>query len=221
MWQWIECDSRMSPRSFGKVMTGGPVRWTGAQDVTQAWLSSAAVPKQRRSSTLEFHRFSDAPTPPSNSNPAGTPRAAGRGQSLSQRMSPERRRLTYALLLSLLIHTLLLSLNFGGQGFWVPSFGFPWQVRSIEVPDLRVVLVPPDTAVPTEVTPVAEPSQQAWVEQPFASGSVPTPSVSRVPTPGPFAAAILSEASPSADAKPSVDPKPRAGHKPGTTPHPK
>jgi hypothetical protein len=42
----------------------------------------------------------------------------------SQRMSPERRRLTYALLLSLLIHTLLLSLTFGGQGLWLPGFGF-------------------------------------------------------------------------------------------------
>jgi chemotaxis protein histidine kinase CheA len=136
-------------------------------------------------------------------------------------MSPELRRLTYALLLSLLIHTLLLSLTFGGQGFWVPSFGFPWQVRRIEVPDLRVVLVPPDTAVHPAVTPVAEPSQQAWVEQPVASGSVPTPSVSRVPTPGPFAAAILSEASPSADAKPSVDAKPRTDAKPGTLAKPR
>ena len=38
-------------------MTGGPVRWTGAQDMAQAWLTSAALPEQRRSSTLEFHRF--------------------------------------------------------------------------------------------------------------------------------------------------------------------
>ena len=58
-------------------------------------------------------------------------------------MSPEYRRLTHALLLSLLIHTLLLSLTFGGQGLWLPGFGFPWQDRRIEAPDLRVVVVPP------------------------------------------------------------------------------
>ena len=57
-------------------------------------------------------------------------------------MSAERRRLTFALLLSLLIHTLLLSLTFGGQGLGLPGFGLPWRERRIEAPDLRVVLVP-------------------------------------------------------------------------------
>ena len=99
-------------------------------------------------------------------------------------MSPERRRLTHALLLSLLIHALLLSLTFGGQGLWLPGFGFPWQDRRIEVPDLRVVVVPAQvTAAEPAVTPVAEPLQQAWVEQPVASGPALTPSVSRAPTP--------------------------------------
>jgi hypothetical protein len=98
-------------------------------------------------------------------------------------MSAERRRLTYALLLSLLIHTLLLSLTFGGQGLWLPGFGFPWQDRRIEVPDLRVVVVPAQvTAAEPAVTPVAEPLQQAWVEQPVASGPALMPSVSRAPT---------------------------------------
>ena len=46
-------------------------------------------------------------------------------------MSPERRRLAPALLLSLLIHAWLLSLTFGGQGLWFPGFGFPWQERRI------------------------------------------------------------------------------------------
>src|ERR1022692_1557098 len=99
--------------------------------------------EQRRRSTLELHMF--------------------QRRADSQRMSRERRRLTYALLLSLLIHTLLLSLTFGGQGLW--GFGFPWQDRRIEVPDLRVVLVPAQvTAAEPAVTPVAEPLQQGWVE---------------------------------------------------------
>ena len=127
----------MSPRCFGKVMTGGRVRSTDA-----TCPAPAAVPEQRRRSTLELHRF--------------------QRRADSQRMSPEHRRLTYALLLSLLIHTLLLSLTFGGQGLWFPGFGFPWQDRRIEAPDLRVVVVPPQvTAAEPAVTPVAKPLQQA------------------------------------------------------------
>jgi hypothetical protein len=146
----------------------------------------AAMPEQRRRSTLDFHRF--------------------QRRADSQRMSPEDRRLTYALLLSLLIHTLLLSLTFGGQGLWLPGFGFPWQDRRIEAPDLRVVVVPPQvTAAEPAVTPVVEPSQQAWVEHPVASGPALTPSVSRAPTPRRTAAAIMPEANPRAEANPRTD----------------
>ena len=167
-------------------MTGGPVRSTGAQDMVPSCPAPAAVPEQRRRSTLEFHRF--------------------QRRADSQRMSPERRRLTHALLLSLLIHTLLLSLTFGGQGLWLPGFGFPWQDRRIEVPDLRVVVVPAQvTAAEPAVTPVAEPLQQAWVEQPVASGPALTPSVSRAPTPRRTAAAIVPEANPRAEANPRTD----------------
>src|SRR5450631_1699009 len=42
----------MSPRCFGKVMTGGPVRSTGAQDMVPS-CPAPAVPEQRRRSTLE------------------------------------------------------------------------------------------------------------------------------------------------------------------------
>ena len=69
-------------------------------------------------------------------------------------MSFERRRLTFALLLSLLIHTFLLSLTFGGQLHWLPAFGFPWQDRRIEEPDLRVVVVPA-RATPAGARPAA------------------------------------------------------------------
>ena len=145
-----------------------------------------AVPEQRRRSTLELHRF--------------------QRRADSQRMSPERRRLTHALLLSLLSHTLLLSLTFGGQGRWLAGFGFPWQGRRIEVPDLRVVVVPAQvTAAKPAVTPVAEPLQQAWIEQPVAGGPALTPSVSRAPTPRRTAAAIVPEANPRAEANPGTD----------------
>jgi len=46
------------------------------------------------------------------------------------------------LLLSLLSHTLLLSVTFEGQGRWLLGFTFPWQDRRVAVPDLRVILVP-------------------------------------------------------------------------------
>ena len=176
----------MSPTCFGKVMIGGRVRSTGAPDMVPSCPAPAAVPKQRRRSTLEFHRF--------------------QRRADSQRVSPEHRRLTHALLLSLLIHALLLSLILGGQGLWRPGFGFPWQVRRIEAPDLRVVVVPPQvTAAEPAVTPVAEPSQQAWVEQPVASGPARTPPVSRAPTPRRTAAAIVPEANPRAEGNPRTD----------------
>ena len=123
-------------------------------------------------------------------------------------MRPEHRRLTHALLLSLLIHTLLLSLTFGGQGLWLLGFGLPWQDRRIEVPDLRVVVVPAQvTATEPAVTPVAEPLQQAWVEQPVASEPALTPSVSRAPTSRRAEAAIVPEANPSAEANPAANPQ--------------
>lgn len=86
-------------------------------------------------------------------------------------MSAERRRLALALLLSLLIHALLLSLTFGGQGLGLPGFGFPWRERRIEAPDLRVVLVPVQvTAAKPAGTPVKEPLQQASIAQTVAGG---------------------------------------------------
>src|SRR5437879_12649405 len=144
-------------------------------------------------------------------------------------MSPERRRLTPALLLSLLIHTLLLSLTFGGQGRGFPGFGFPWQDRRIEVPDLRVVVVPAQvTAAEPAVTPVAEALRQGWVEQPVASGPALTPSVSRAPPPRRAAAALVTEANPRAEANSSTDaatdaaraPMPLRDDRPGETAHP-
>lgn len=53
-----------------------------------------------------------------------------------------------ALVLSLLVHGLLLSLTFGGEGFGLPGLALPWQDRRAEVPDLRVVLLQPPPAAP-------------------------------------------------------------------------
>ena len=121
-------------------------------------------------------------------------------------MSPERRRLAFALLLSLLIHTLLLSLTFGGQGLGPPGFGFPWQERRIEVPDLHVVLMPAQVkAAEPARTAVEEPLQQASIEQPVAGRPALTPSVSPVPTLGRTADAIAPEAKLAAKTEPEAD----------------
>ena len=109
-------------------------------------------------------------------------------------MSHERTRLTLALLFSLLIHALLFSLTFGGQGLGLTGFAFrfPWQDRRIEAPDLRVVLVPvPATAPEAAVTPNAEPLQQGRAEQPVAGGFAKTPPVSPAPTSRRTTAAIV------------------------------
>ena len=120
-------------------------------------------------------------------------RAAG------QRRSLEQRRLTPALLLSallsLLLHMLLLSLTFGGQGLGLPGFGFPWQDRRIAVPDLRVAVVP------AQVTPVVEPVLQAGVEQPVVRAPATTPSAFLASTSRRTATPMTPEASPRAVAK--------------------
>ena len=100
-------------------------------------------------------------------------------------MSGERRRLTLALLLSLLIHTLLLSLTFGGQMLGLPGFSFPWRERRVEAPDLRVALVPAHVAVAGPAgTPVKDPLQQASIEQTVAGGPAVTPPTPSAPIPG-------------------------------------
>ncbi|MDG0857693.1 hypothetical protein, partial [Roseateles puraquae] len=44
---------------------------------------------------------------------------------------------TRALLVSLALHGLLLSLTFGGERLGLPGLTLPWQARRAEVPDLR------------------------------------------------------------------------------------
>src|SRR6478735_6993984 len=133
-------------------------------------------------------------------------------------MSAERRQLPYALLLSLLIHALLLSLTFGGQG-WLPGFGFFWQDRRIEATDLSVVLVP---AQITAAEPGARSSvngpMQASIGQPVAGESAPTPPASPAPTLRRKAEAIVPKAKRTPRAKPKPQPKPAPDTATGVSP---
>ena len=112
----------------------------------------------------------------------------------------EHRRIAFALLLSLIIHALLLSLTFDGEGLGLPGFGFPWRDRRIEAPSLIVRLIPPQ-APPAEpaIPSVAPPLQQGPVEQPSASRPPPTLSA----PPAPHGLEIVPSAGPTAEAKPT------------------
>ena len=126
-----------------------------------------------------------------------------RGQRPSQRMSADRRRLALALLLSLLLHAPLLSLTFGGQGFGLPGFNFPWRERRTEVPDLRVVLVPAQvTASEPTGTSASEPLQQASIAQTVAGGPTLTPFVASAPVLRETAEAIVQKGE--AESKPDT-----------------
>jgi len=114
-------------------------------------------------------------------------------------MSAERKRLAYALLLSLLIHTALLSLILGGEGLWLPRFGFPWQDRKSMASDLRAEIIPGQiAAMEPAVTLVAQPLPQPRDEQPVIDGPTRAPSVRGAPTPRPTGTAILPQATPTA-----------------------
>lgn len=117
-----------------------------------------------------------AQTPPAEPKPARSLERIHLYQRRSQGSAAERRRLTLAFLLSLLLHGLLLSVTFGDREFGLPGLDFPWRQRRIEAPDLRVVLVPAQTSATKRADrSVEEPSQQALSEQAVASEPAPTP----------------------------------------------
>ncbi len=139
-------------------------------------------------------------TPPSSPPAKQSPHAAARTQPQIQCMSSERWRMSSSLLLSLLIHGLLLSLTFGGQGLGLPGLGFPWQERRVEVPELRLVLVPARaTPAVAAVNPVAGSTQLASIEPPVAGGRTPTPPASPAPLRG-RALAVVPAAKPERNA---------------------
>ncbi len=111
-------------------------------------------------------------------------------------MNLERRRQTLALLVSLLVHALLLSLTFGGQGLGLPGFGLPWQARRAEAPALRVVLVPAQAAAPAALQPLQEaPDVQvpAAMARPLTAATIPP-----LPTPAAPVAAVAATPAPAA-----------------------
>jgi TonB family protein len=82
---------------------------------------------------------------------------------------------------SLLLHGLLLSLTFGGEGFGLPGLALPWQDRRAEVPELRVVLVPPTPAAVPAPLPVPLPDDAPPTEAPGAAA--PAPAADEPPPP--------------------------------------
>ena len=157
-----------------------------------------AAPRPEGSSGLRAQWAGERPAPSQRSYVALTPPSS----PPAKRMSSERWRMASSLLLSLLIHGLLLSLTFGGQGLGLPGLSFPWQERRIEVPELRVVLVPAPIA-PAEpaVKSVAGPAPQASIEPPVAGGRAPTPPASPAPLRG-RGLEIVPAAKPKAEVKP-------------------
>ncbi len=131
---------------------------------------------------MSFDAAKGESTQPSGPKPAPSLRTAGSGGWLRRLLRRERSRLRHALLLSLLIHGLLLSLTFDDQGLGIPGFAVPWRDRRIEVPDLRVVLVPAQAASSEpEASSASAPSRQALIVQPFSEVPAVQPSVAPVP----------------------------------------
>ena len=115
-------------------------------------------------------------------------------------MNAEGRRQTLALLLSLLIHMLLLSLTFGGAKAGLPGFGLPWQTRRIEVPELRVVLVPARVAAEQTSRLAGDTQPVADGPQPMRPASpAPGPAPNPAPNPARMAAVTVPEANPKTD----------------------
>ncbi len=126
---------------------------------------------------------SKAQVPPTAPRPARPARRAARTAvriavpQPSLRVGAERQRLKLAIGLSLLLHVLLFSLTFGGQGQGLPGLGFPWQERRVAAPDLRLVLIPaPPGAAAQAANSVKVPlKQQALIERALAGGPAPAP----------------------------------------------
>lgn len=82
------------------------------------------------------------------------------------------RRLNAALLCSLLVHALLLSLSFGA-GLGLPGLELPWQTRRAEAPELRVRL----EALPAPAPPPALTEPAAAAAEPQAAATASPPDV--------------------------------------------
>ena len=179
----------------GKHEVAAP-RPEGLSALRAQWAGERPAPNQRSYAAL---------TPPSNPAAEQFPEAVARGQTRIKRIGSERWRMVSSLLLSLLIHGLLLSLTFGGRGLGLPGLRLPWQERRIEVPELRVVLVPTHvTTAEPAITSVAPPLQPASIEPTVAGGRVPTPPASPAALRR-RALEVAPAAKPKAEAKPELN----------------
>jgi TonB C terminal len=186
------------------AMVGGPVRSTVAQRGGQPAPHARQNPGSERAARLDSTASSAARTPPSEPEAVRSSRSP---------MSDERARPTLALLLSLLLHALLLSLTLGGQGLGPVGFGLPWRERRSEASDLRFVLVPARVPVAALAGPlVKEPLSRSSIEPPAATGSALALTAPAAPTPAPMATAMVPKAGPAAGAvaTPKASPQPVA-----------
>ena len=157
----------------------------------------------------------------SSAAPAPMPllRATEAWQQPFRRARRVRRPMAPALLLSLLIHGLLLSLTFGGDTLGLPGLVAPWQDRRGEVPDLRVVLLPaPVASAEPALKPVAAPSQQVTIVPPVAGRPAPTKRVPAALPPRVAEVVDPPEAKPTAPA--AATQQPAAGAAPTQAPTP-
>ena len=142
-------------------------------------------------SSADYSALTLSPDP----KPGGPVRLAFADHGLAQ-----RERLAYALSLSLFVHAVLLGLTVIGQGLGLPSFGFFWQERRFEEPELRVSLVPVPFP-PTELV-VAPPESSLPLQVDRSGSGSPAPATAASPSPSPkeFVAAIVPESEPEAEA---------------------
>jgi hypothetical protein len=96
-----------------------------------------------------------------------------------------RPRLTVALLLSLLAHALLLSLQFGVRGFGLPGLQLPWEERRASAPALTVRLVGANKAAgPSARSARAEQAHSVELDKPRAKVRSASSAIATAPRAG-------------------------------------
>jgi len=116
-------------------------------------------------------------------------RAAASRRRLIPCVGLRRQPFPPALLLSVLIHTLVLSQLFGSEGQGRPGVLLPWQERRAEVPDLRIVLMPAPAPSPRALAvapPVGEPAAQSPTTPPVTRMQARTVTLKPVVPPKPI-----------------------------------
>lgn len=91
----------------------------------------------------------------------------GEGQAPWRPVGVEDRRLGLALVVSLALHMLFISMTFGDADFGLPGLNFFWKERRVEVSPLRVELaLPPAPAAVSHEVPVRATVERVRVERP-------------------------------------------------------